>query len=225
VDGVNIDTRYPGWTEGALYIGADGFPIQDSQDRVTGDANPDWLGSLRNTLTIGNNLTISGLIDVKRGGDAWNGTKGALYFFGTHKDTEPYHGAGKKEVFGKTYFADQAVHGPGANKEVTLNWATWFWNGIGTSFTGPSSQGIEDAGFVKLREISVAYSIRNQPWLDRMGFSGIDISVAGRNLKTWTDYSGIDPESNLNGQTLGRGIDYFNNPQTRSYVVNFTLTR
>ena len=225
VDGANIDTKFPGWAPGALYIAADGFPRQDAQNRVAGDANPDWTGSVRNTISLGRNLSITGLLDFKHGGDVWNGTKGALYYFGTHADTEPYHGAGKKEIFGKTYFPDQATAGPGAGKEVTLNWATWFWNGIGSSFTGPSSQGIEDGGFVKLRDISVSYSVRDQGWLDRLGFTGIDVSVTGRNLKTWTDYSGIDPESNLDGQTLGRGIDYFNNPQTRSYVVNFTLTR
>jgi hypothetical protein len=49
--------------------------------------------------------------------------------------------------------------------------------------------------------------------------------VSGRNLITWTDYTGIDPESNLNGQTLGRGLEYFNNPQIRSFGLNFTLTR
>ena len=58
-----------------------------------------------------------------------------------------------------------------------------------------------------------------------MGFTTLDVSVSGRNLKTWTDYTGIDPESNLNGQTLGQGLEYFNNPQTRSFAFNFTLAR
>ena len=79
---------------------------------------------------------------------------------------------------------------------------------------------------MKLRDVSIAYTFRDQDWLERLGFSVARRSpLSGRNLKTWTDYSGIDPESNLNGQTLGRGIDYFNNPQTRSWVVNFTLVR
>ena len=107
---------------------------------------------------------------------------------------------------------------------MTLNWASWFLNGIGSFFTGPGSQTIEDAGFVKLRDILVTYSMRDRTWLDRAGFSGLDLSVSGRNLKTWTDYTGIDPESNLTNQTLGRGIEYFNNPQTRSFAFTFTLT-
>jgi hypothetical protein len=50
--------------------------------------------------------------------------------------------------------------------------------------------------------------------------------VAGRNLHTWTDYTGIDPESNLGGAAvLIQGIDYFNNPQTRSFVISLGLNR
>ncbi|NIP79574.1 MAG: hypothetical protein GWM90_10290 [Gemmatimonadetes bacterium] len=49
--------------------------------------------------------------------------------------------------------------------------------------------------------------------------------MAARNLKTWTDYSGIDPEMNLWGNSAGRGIDYFNNPQTRSWAFGLSITR
>ena len=126
---------------------------------------------------------------------------------------------------GSTFYADENVAGPGAGTAVPINWMTWYWDGIGSGFTGPSRQFIEKAGFVKLRDISLAYTIRDQGWLTRMGFTSLDVQVSGRNLKTWTDYTGIDPESNLNGQTLGRGLEYFNNPQTRSFAINFTLAR
>ena len=43
------------------------------------------------------------------------------------------------------------------------------------------------------------------------------------NVKTWSDYTGIHPESNLTGQTVGRGLDYFNNPQTRSFIFTVSL--
>jgi hypothetical protein len=42
---------------------------------------------------------------------------------------------------------------------------------------------------------------------------------------TWTDYTGIDPETNLAGQTIGRGLDYFNHPQTRSFILTFNFIR
>jgi hypothetical protein len=42
---------------------------------------------------------------------------------------------------------------------------------------------------------------------------------------TWTDYQGMDPESNLSGQNNGRGLEYFNNPRIRSYVFQINLVR
>jgi hypothetical protein len=170
------------------------------------------------------------LVDFKHGGDMWNGTKGALYYFGAHKDTEPYHLSGCQAVFGQknpgcdsnATLSDENVAGPGAGQAVTLE-GSWFYGGGGSGFTGPPVQFVEDAGYVKLRDITVAYNLRNMEWLERLGLSSATVALSGRNLKTWTDYTGIDPESSLEGQRLGRGIDYFGNPQTRSFVVNVTL--
>ncbi|GMR13934.1 MAG: SusC/RagA family TonB-linked outer membrane protein [Gemmatimonadota bacterium] len=229
--GVMIDDAYPGWQAGDIFIGPDGFPQYDPQERVAGDPNPDWTASIRNTITVFDNLRISGLIDIKKGGDMWNGTKGALYYFGAHKDTEPYHGDGAPVVFGaegpnssNATIPGQSVFGPGAGQTVTVG-GSYFWGNIGSGFTGPFSQFVEPAGYVKLRDISISYTLRNQDWMDRLGFSSAILTLSGRNLKTWTDYTGIDPESNLNGQSLGRGLEYFNNPQTRSFVVGVTLNR
>jgi hypothetical protein len=224
VGGVDIDATYGG-PAGAVYVHTDGYPDQDAQLRVLGDPNPNWTGSIRNNVRIGNNLRLSALVDIKNGGQMWNGTKGALIYFGTHADTEPYQGTGSTGTFGEDYYTQFEYAGPGVGTEVPLNWATWFINNVGSGFTGPSGQFIEDAGYVKLRDVSVAYTFRNQDWLNRIGFSTLDLQLVGRNLKTWTDYTGMDPETNLTGQSLGRGLDYFNNPQTRSWAVNFTITR
>jgi TonB-linked SusC/RagA family outer membrane protein len=214
-EGHDIDAMFDA-EPGTLYIGEDGFPQYDGQLRVAGSPDPDWTGSIRNTLTIGQNLRLSALVDISQGNRMLNGTRGALYSYGTHILTEAYHGAGKDTIFPGV--------GPGAGTTVNLNWDSWGENGLGNTFTGPVAPFIEDASFVKLRDISVSYTL-SQPWLERAGFSVAEITVAGRNLKTWTDYSGLDPESNLTGQSLGRGIDYFNNPRTRSWVFGVNLSR
>ncbi len=215
-EGFDIDAMFPGTPAGTLYVGEDGFPQYDGQLRVTGDPNPRWTGSIRNTFTLLNNLRISGLLDISVGNKMLNGTRGALYSYGTHRDTEAWHGAGKDTIFPGI--------GPGAGETVNLNWRSWGELGMGNSFNGPSAQFIEDAGFVKLRDISITYTL-DQPWMRRAGFGSADLTVAGRNLKTWTDYTGIDPESNLTGQSLGRGVDYFNHPRTRSFVFGVQLHR
>jgi len=226
INGVDIDQSCGSASKGALYIGANGFPIADPTIRVIGDPQPKWTGSVSSSLTLWKNLRLSALLDIKRGGEGWNGTKGALYNFGKHKDTEVRN---VLRTFGTDYMPGNpngtgAVGGPGAGLPVTIdeNWYT----GLGSGFGPVSRQFIENAGYAKLRELSVGYTL-NSPWLTRgIGFSSVDVRLSGRNLKTWTKYTGIDPETNLGGAAFAvRGIDYFNNPQTRSVVFSVGLNR
>lgn len=219
IDGVNIDQGCGNAPSGALYIDATGFPILDPTNRVIADGNPKWGGSVRTALTW-HKIRVSGLLDVRHGGETWNGTRGALYSFGTHANTAERN---VTRTFGNDFFPGP-VGGPGAGQPVTID-ENWY-AGNGGGFGPVASQFVEDASFVKLREISLAYTFE-QPWVTRsLGLSSIDLRVAGRNLHTWTDYSGIDPESNLGGaQVLIQGIDYFNNPQTRSFVISLGLNR
>jgi hypothetical protein len=102
---------------------------------------------------------------------------------------------------------------------------SWFQS-VASTFNGPDVAFLEDGGFVKLREVSLGYTI-DQPWVARsLGFSSIELRVAGRNLKSWNNYTGVDPETSLLGAGSPiRGINYFNNPQSRSFVFTLTLNR
>lgn len=217
----DVDALCGGAPDGALFIDASGFPVFDPTDRVIADPNPDWTGSIRTSVRY-KRWQLSALVDHKHGGDVWDGTRGALYNFGTHRDTEV---RGQTLTFGKDYpFLSGPVAGPGAGTPVLID-ENWFL-GNGSGFNGPSSEFVEDGSYTKLREVSVAYSF-DQPWIaSSIGFTSVDLRVSGRNLKTWTDYRGIDPEANLGGAgVLIQGIDYFNNPQTRSIVFSIGLNR
>jgi TonB-dependent starch-binding outer membrane protein SusC len=61
--------------------------------------------------------------------------------------------------------------------------------------SGAGAEYMERADFVKLREISASYSVPAR-YTRRFGSEEIILSVAGRNLRTWTDYTGTDPEVN-----------------------------
>jgi hypothetical protein len=115
------------------------------------------------------------------------------------------------------------VVGPGKVMKVPVG-ENWWHDGLGNNFNGPTGQGVENSGYVKLREISVAYTWESRKVRDLIGFNSIDFRVSGRNLGTWSSYQGIDPETNLEGAYgIGRGQDYFNNPQTRSFILTLTL--
>jgi TonB-linked SusC/RagA family outer membrane protein len=215
---VNIDETYSGWKEGDLYIAEDGFPIEEPEDRVIGDPNPDWTAGIRNTVTLFDKLTISALFDFKIGGDVYNGTRGALRYFGTHEETDVEEAdlegvvrRGKKHTF--------EGMGPGAGTQVFLDQDTWWAFGIGNSFGGPDAQFVEDGSYIKLREIAVSYKLKHPKLTYYTGLSDIDIRLSGRNLFTWTNYSGIDPETNISLNENWRGLDYFNHPQTRSFIL------
>jgi hypothetical protein len=148
-----------------------------------------------------------------------NTTKGSLYNFGTHKDTEKRD---VNEVFG-TDLLKGPVTGPGANLPVIIG-ESWY-TGNGTANSNIVEEFAEDGGYTKLREISISYSMDNTA-VRRLGFSSIDLRIAGRNLHTWTGYSGLDPETNLAGASaLLQGYDFFNMPQTRSVVLSVGLNR
>jgi hypothetical protein len=219
----NTPGQCQGAPAGALYIDSTGYPQTDvGGNYVIGNPNPDWTGSVRTSFRI-NKFSIGGLLDVRQGGVASNQTKGALNHFGTSRESQEKRDGGNY-VFGDNYFGDETVAGPGAGRAVAIGQA-WF-TGNGGIFNGPKSQFNEDASFIKLREISLGYTF-DQPWISRLlGFSSMELRVSGRNLHTWTDYTGVDPETSLLGAASpARGFDYFNNPQSRSYVFSLTLNR
>ena len=64
---------------------------------------------------------------------------------------------------------------------------------------------IHNASFAKLRELSATYTFTDNI-ARRIGASSLSLTVAGRNLYTWTKYPGLEPEATFNGGS--RGGDY-----------------
>ena len=236
VDGVDINAacRAAGVPNHSIYVAADGFPLQDKALRDIGDPNPDWTGAIRVGLTFFKKLQLSTLVDIRQGGDVYNGTRGALYQFGTWKETEnravctATACTGNEKVFGSSILPSPGAFGPGAGKAVPIgeNYYADGKGGGGGIFTGVSGPLIEDGSWKRLREVSASYSFSGSWLRNTLNLSSADLRVAGRNLLLSTKYSGIDPETNINGATtLDRGADYFNNPQTRSFVITVSLNR
>ena len=87
--------------------------------------------------------------------------------------------------------------------------------GIGTAF-------IEDASFVKLREATLAYEFP-RALVDRLApaLRRVRLSLSGRDLLTFTDYSGLDPEvSNFGNKPIGRNVDVAPYPPSRSFWLS-----
>jgi hypothetical protein len=86
---------------------------------------------------------------------------------------------------------------------------------------------VENSGFVKLRELTLGYELPSDMTarIFRGQVSSARIDLSGRNLKTWTRYSGLDPEvSNFGNQALGRFQDVTPYPPSRSFFLTINTT-
>jgi hypothetical protein len=198
--------------------------VADPTERTVGDPNPNFTAGFRTNVTF-KRVNFNTFWDVRRGGTIQNMTKASMYGYGTHRDTED---RGRTAVFGQDYRlagtgpASFPVVGPGAGRTVTID-ETWY-SGLG-GIGGPVAQFQENAGFVRLREISIGANL-NQRFVQRLGLSSIDVRAAGQNIGLWTDYTGFDPEVSLSGgAVITQGFDWFSAPTARSLVLTISLNR
>lgn len=210
-------SRFARDAQGNVLIDADGYPQAETTDGVIGDPTPDWLAGISNTFTY-KDLSLSFLIDIRKGGDIWCGTCGIIDYFGTSDATlirdqsTVFQGVVASTGLPNT----QSV--PYYNANISENNNYWRRYGFG----GLSETSIYDASWVRLREVTLAYNLPSQ-WLEKIFISSASVSAYGRNLWLSTKYPGVDPETNLTGDSNGFGLDYFNQPNTKSYGLNLNL--
>jgi TonB-linked SusC/RagA family outer membrane protein len=176
---------------GNIVRNADGTPMNVFRRRILGDPNPDFTASLQNTFNV-RGVELAVLFDGRFGNQVANFTRRSSEFFGS----SPTAGA---EARGDTISGTFS-----RNTERNLLYEEF----------------IEDGSFVKLREVALGYRF-DAPWVRRFGASEVGLRVAGRNLHTWTDYGGLDPEINLfAASTVARGVDFATTPIPRTVVVS-----
>ncbi|CAN5244208.1 TonB-dependent receptor [soil metagenome] len=87
-----------------------------------------------------------------------------------------------------------------------------------------SSRFLEDGSFLRLKNISLGYSIPNN-YLGKVKIYSARVFASATNLLTFTNYTGGDPEvSTLDGSTTAQGIDFFTLPQVRTMMVGINVT-
>lgn len=165
-------------------------------NRIIGDPNPDFVMSLLNTFDLPYGIQATVLLDGRFGNDVANFTRRITQFFGSDKSVE-------LEVSGDTV-AGAFTRNPIGRINIYEEY-------------------IEDGSFVKLREISLGMRLSDD-LAARLRAQGITLRLAGRNLYTWTDYSGLDPEVNLfSANTVARGVDFATTPIPRQFTFSVTL--
>lgn len=129
---------------------------------------------------------------------------------------------GKYAMNNDLYFYENAAMGGTYNQsEKMLN--MWTAPGQKTDIPAASEQIqmddhlLENASFCRLKKLTIGYNLP-ESWLAGMQFvKGINIYATGRNLLTFTNYTGFDPEPDSN-------VIQFNYPNTREYIIGCEIT-
>ncbi len=194
---------------------ATGYQIPDSELRAIGNSNPDFILGIKNSLDY-KGFNFSFFFDWKQGGDLWNGTAWALSFFGASQLTADTRVETPTPIEG-VLASDRTT--PNANAVVRDQ---SYWQSSVGGFGSVDEQFVEDASWLRLRELSLSYSF-NPSIFENTVIEGLRIGLYGRNLWYSTPYTGVDPETSLTGVGNGQGLDYFNNPSSRSYFFKLNI--
>jgi TonB-linked SusC/RagA family outer membrane protein len=217
--GVLVGTAYQRNEKNQIIIGADGWPLVNPVQIKVGDPNPDWIAGLRNSFTY-KGLRFSALLDVRYGGDIWNGTRGMMNNLGVGEES-----GRDREVTGYIY---EGVTETGEPNTTPVDFANPVNGNTGIKWKKYGSLGlaelhVEDGSWLRLREVALSYTLPYR-WFVNTRLNGVSLSVSGRNLWLLTNYSGIDPETNLSGDSNTTGWDYFNLPNTKGIMGSVSLT-
>ncbi|WP_336515243.1 SusC/RagA family TonB-linked outer membrane protein [Pollutibacter soli] len=167
-----------------------------------GDPNPKFNISFINELTFKNFLNFSMQWDWIEGSHIYNQTKQWMYRDG--------------------------IHGDYANP-ITINGQTGAWTAFYRGVyaqrqaNGTKNYFYEDASFMRLRNLSVALDFARLFNIKVM--QRLQLVLSGRNLVTFTKYTGYDPEvsSGTANSAFDRGVDHNTVPNLRSYQVGISL--
>ena len=178
------------------------LPAQDAtgnQYLPLGNTLPDYRWAVSPNMTY-KRFTATALVDASQGRVVYNQGRHWSYF--------------------ENYSADQDQEG---KADAELKPVGYYGSAPGLyDVLQPNSHFVEDGSFVKLRELTVSYHI------GRVGSGDWTASLVGRNLKTFTNYSGFDPEVGVNGGDSGSGVvnafDAFRFPNLRTFTIGLSAS-
>jgi TonB-linked SusC/RagA family outer membrane protein len=210
---------------GTMDLTETGFPKLGTTLGIVGDPNPDWRGGFGTNLSY-KKLSLNVLFETFQGGDFYEGTRGVLVNFGTYADVgnevtlaqDMYNYAGTLFKAGTTLRGNVANYGGGP---VLLDQS--FYTSLGGHSGQLTEQFVRDGSWTRIREITLGYQLSTPGFRKKTKLESVNFSLTARNPVLWTKVVGIDPETNVSGVGNARGVDYFNNPSTKSLVFSLRI--
>ncbi len=165
-----------------------------------GDGLPKFHWGVTNSFRMGG-LSVFGVLDSQVGAEVYNSTKQRMYQYFRHADVDQ---AGKSD-----------------EQKKPIDYYFTVYNG-----NNPTESFVENATYLKLRELSVQYQLspRRFRFLRGVGAETATIGLVGRNLFTWTNFTGYDPEVSASDdvQLLEDSFEY-PNYRTVTALIEFSF--
>jgi hypothetical protein len=184
---------------------------------VDGHAYPDFTSSLTNRVTLFKTFTVSFQFDWIHGNSIYDITKQWLY--------TPVGGSGGMGANSKDFDKNVTIAGKTGS---FVNYYQSLYN-----LVNPSSPFVENGSYIRLRDLSLIYDL-SRFVTGSHAIKRLTVTASGRNLLTFTKYSGLDPENtgaygsqgnDLSTSRTGAfsGVDYFGTPNLRSYQFSLNV--
>lgn len=208
------------YINGQREINSAGYPVLSSNAKSDiGNVNPDLLGSITNSFSY-KRFSLSFLIDIKKGGDVYSLDQDYGQWSGVYPETAGKNAKGNPVRSPLSQGGGVLLQGLTVDKQPnTVYVDASDINADGSQFPFSSVNSLAaksyvyDAGYVKLREVSLAYSLPHD-LIRHWGFvQGIDVSLSGRNL--WIIHKNLpysDPEQAEASTTLSSSAPIVFNP-------------
>lgn len=207
--------------DGKLILNAaTGAPQRTTEKFVLGNIQPDLLGGLTNEFAY-KGVSMSALIDFRRGGQIFSHSKRNQMANGTGKFTQERGDGVAMEIDGVTQNPDGTFE-PYTKTVTPQNYyAPRAWSNIGEEF-------VLDADYISLREISIGYSIPASI-MAKSPFKKAKLSAVARNLAYLYQNQefkimGVSPESAYSSSAAAQGVEAYSMPTTRSIGFNVSLS-
>ncbi|MCL6272631.1 SusC/RagA family TonB-linked outer membrane protein [Muricauda sp. 2012CJ35-5] len=211
--GVFFGSRILRDANGDFVVGADGNYVQDPNDGIIGDPNPDWVMNVRNNISY-KNFSLGFQWNYTQGGDVYSSTVSTLMGRGLITET----------IDREDTYVLPGVDANGNTNNLQINNSTFWFSNI---LFGPSELQVYDATTIRLQEASLSYSLPSK-FLDKTPFGNLTFTVSGNNL--WfravntPKGANFDPNTSGTGVGNGFGFDFINGPSARRYGLSVKAT-
>lgn len=211
------------YTNGKKTVNENGYYMMTSSDTVIGSIQPDWKMGIPTTLTW-KGLSLYLMVDIQKGGDIYSVNTKYGQATGLYAETAGLNSRGVEMRDpvdeGGGYLYPETVFEDGSANDIYVPAYRW-----GRAFyynNSPTARYVFDASYVKLRELSISYSLPSKLFENSI-VREVRFALVGRNL--WIISKNVDhfdPEAQLSSGNQ-QGIETGSYPSVKTFGFNFTL--